>query len=481
MVEQAGMRRVRFAVAASFELPTLGEPLPPARLRDTYFDSPDHRLLRGGLALRYRLDGEQGVWQLELAGGEPLELIGANGTPPERFRALLAATLRGAELAPLVTLVIERSGYRVGRAGAGAAEVHRDRVRALGRGAERDGCLDEVALLTLPGGDLDGEAADRLERRLTRLGAQPLGQKRRLARLLELELPVAPPRAGGAADPVGRVLAALADALAQLVAHDPGTRLGRDPEELHAMRVAVRRLRTILRVARPLLERRLADELRADLAPLGRLLGEVRDLDVLTAQLGDLRDSLPAAERPGGEALLETLARERDRARSSLLELLSESGYPALLERFEVALASGALAGTPQPLLRLARREHGRLRREVSRLEGDPSAEALHRVRLAGRRARYTAELLAGEGDESVRRYVAAARHLHETLGIHQDTVVAEAQLLEAARASGSAAVGIAAGRLAQIEVERRSRARRELPAAWHALARQGRRAWKQR
>ena len=131
------------------------------RLRDTYFDSPDHRLLRGGyLALRYRLDGEQGVWQLELAGGEPLELIGANGTPPERFRALLAATLRGAELAPLVTLVIERSGYRVGRAGAESRRgVHRDRVRALGRGAERDGCLDEVALLTLPGGDLDGEAA----------------------------------------------------------------------------------------------------------------------------------------------------------------------------------------------------------------------------------------------------------------------------------------------------------------------------------
>jgi len=132
MVEQAGMRRVRFAVAASFELPTLGEPLPPARLRDTYFDSPDHRLLRGGLALRYRLDGEQGVWQLELAGGEPLELIGANGTPPERFRALLAATLRGAELAPLVTLVTERSGYRVG---APAREPPRFTATVSGRSA----------------------------------------------------------------------------------------------------------------------------------------------------------------------------------------------------------------------------------------------------------------------------------------------------------------------------------------------------------
>ena len=69
------------------------------------------------------------------------------------------------------------------------------------------------------------------------------------------------------------------------LAHDPGTRLGTDPEELHQFRVATRRLRAFLRAGRELLDPAWAEPLREELRWLGGALGPVRDLDVLIERL----------------------------------------------------------------------------------------------------------------------------------------------------------------------------------------------------
>src|SRR5262249_62245725 len=99
----------------------------------------------------------------------------------------------------------------------------------------------------------------------------------------------------------------LREQVTALVSHDPGTRLGSDPEDLHQLRVATRRLRAFLRAARPLLTRGPTEDLRAELSWLGSALGPVRDLDVLVehftlelqrlARAGDAPPALPA--RPG--------------------------------------------------------------------------------------------------------------------------------------------------------------------------------------
>ena len=57
------------------------------------------------------------------------------------------------------------------------------------------------------------------------------------------------------------------------VAHDPGVRLGREPESLHQMRVATRQLRTVLRAAMPLLMPEWVNSLRDELRWLGRTPG----------------------------------------------------------------------------------------------------------------------------------------------------------------------------------------------------------------
>ncbi len=72
--------------------------------------------------------------------------------------------------------------------------------------------------------------------------------------------------------------------LRAVLANDPGTRLGRDPESLHDMRVAVRRSRALLRAGQPLYANDMSG-LTEELRWVGEKLGAVRDLDVLLERL----------------------------------------------------------------------------------------------------------------------------------------------------------------------------------------------------
>jgi CHAD domain-containing protein len=78
---------------------------------------------------------------------------------------------------------------------------------------------------------------------------------------------------------------AVASSVIQLLRHDPGVRLGEDPEDVHWFRVATRKLRSELRTFRPLLGDAQMSSLRAELRWLGGKVGPVRDADVLAERL----------------------------------------------------------------------------------------------------------------------------------------------------------------------------------------------------
>ena len=100
--------------------------------------------------------------------------------------------------------------------------------------------------------------------------------------------------------------ARLREQASAVLAHDPGTRLGTDAEELHQMRVATRRLRAFLRAGRDLLDPAWSEPLREELRWLGSALGPVRDLDVLLEHLSGEVESL-GEDAPAGRKLLTTL------------------------------------------------------------------------------------------------------------------------------------------------------------------------------
>ena len=192
-----------------------------------------------------------------------------------------------------------------------------------------------------------------------------------------------------------------------LAAHEPATRRGKDPEELHQMRVAVRRLRAILRAVRPALAPGLAS-IDRELRWLGTGLGQARDLDVLRAYLdGELR-SLSNSEGSTARRLLRRLDAERSRATAAVRSTLASARYARLRRRLDEVLQRRTLTNGELSVARIARRQFKKLRKTVHRLPGAPSDEQIHDVRVRVKRARYAAELARAKVGRQRRRRQAA-------------------------------------------------------------------------
>jgi CHAD domain-containing protein len=447
-------RELKLTAGEAFRLPELGgEAIEPRLFVSTYHDTSDHRLARRGITLRHRVENGVGLWQLKLpAGAARLELEepGAPGEPPDQLVGLLAGHLRGAPLLPIARLRTRREGVR-----ADGAEIVHDTVAVLDH-QRVTRSFEELEVELLEG---DEKTLRRLERELRRAGADDGESRPKVFQALDLDFQAEPVEAGDDGSAAGVLRTRLREQAEELLAHDPGTRLGTDPEELHQMRVATRRLRAFLRAGRDLLDPETAEPLRAELKWLGGSLGPVRDLDVLIEHLqGELQPLGP--DLPEGRKLVRTLERRRRSARRRLLSALESPRYFALLDSLERPFAT--VADEPS-LAEIKAKEHRKLRAAVKDLGPDPSDEELHATRIRAKRARYAAEL---EGDKA---YVREAKKLQDVLGEHQDAVVATAALRDLARRMPDAAV--AAGRLIEGEALRARRRREEWKPLWKRLA----------
>jgi len=192
-------------------------------------------------------------------------------------------------------------------------------------------------------------------------GLQPARLSKFEAGLLALgeELPGAPdlgPTDISATSTMGDLaFAVLRRQLAVLRAKEPGTRLGEDPEELHDMRVATRRLRAALSLFQSVLPVR-AQMFREELGWLARLLGAVRDLDVQLEGLADMsgRDVDPAigpAHNSSGPfaELAALLEREREAARTDMLNGLDSVRWDRLAKGLTAMAQQGPAASLRSP------------------------------------------------------------------------------------------------------------------------------------
>ncbi|HEY7396908.1 MAG TPA: CHAD domain-containing protein [Gaiellaceae bacterium] len=257
-----------------------------------------------------------------------------------------------------------------------------------------------------------------------------------------------------------------------LVAHDPGSRLGEDPENLHQHRVAGRRTRAFLHTTRASLDPAWRKALTASLRELARATGPVRDLDVVLEHVRGEVGGLAAVDAAGGYALVARLERERAVARTALLAELDGDPYRHLLARLRLppALAPGV---ERVRLERAARKEFRRLAASVASLGKHPDADALHGLRVRLKRARYAAEL-APPGGKARRRFIDDARTLQDLLGTFQDAVVAEQRLRSVTVVDAPTAAAFVAGRIAERQHARRASVLKQLPRAWKHLRRSG-------
>ncbi|MBB5153426.1 CHAD domain-containing protein [Saccharopolyspora phatthalungensis] len=287
-----------------------------------------------------------------------------------------------------------------------------------------------------------------------------------------------PVTAGRQAPIAEHIRSGLDTRLRALIAHDPGTRLGEDPEELHQMRVSVRRMRAMLRSGRPFLDRNWSEPLRAELGWLGRELGPVRDLDVLLERLRTEIADFPVDERAAAARLISGLETEHGQARTEMLAALDSDRYLALVRSIAKALRTELPApesdvDSSRELRRLVRRQFRKLRKSVAELPDEPTDEQLHMLRILGKRVRYTAELAQPIFGKPMRRLIKAAQRFQDVLGEHQDACVAEERvrgLLSDLGEDVDIAVGFVAGRLVEREEARKAARRAQWRPTWDAF-----------
>ncbi|MEO3806739.1 CYTH and CHAD domain-containing protein [Nonomuraea sp. B1E8] len=474
----------KFDVTAEYEIPDLSglaEVVGPKtyQLVALYYDTPDLRLASRGVTLRRRRGGADAGWHLKLpkAKGARQEitrpLTRSTKIVPAELAELVRAFTRGAELQPVAQLDTRRSVTVLFDGDARLVEVADDRVKGTVFGVEPMVVRwREVEAELLEGGDKALLA--KVGKRLRKAGATPSASSSKLAKLLEpAPLPKAPTEPGTAGE---IVVAYLAGQVSALLSQDPRVRWAED-DAVHQMRVAARRMRSALKAFKTVVTGtdRLQDELRW----LGAVLGEARDLEVIRARFGKALDGLapelvtgPIRTRLGAD-----LHEREQEAYERIKDALSGERYYTLLDSLDALVSApklGKAAAKPaqERLSTIAAANWDRVTKAYDTAQAieDPERReiAMHDVRKAAKRARYTAEALRPTLGRTMAKLAQLAEGIQEILGTHQDGVVAQETLQkEAGKARQAGEDTFTYGLLVGLERGTAERAHAEFPKVW--------------
>jgi len=241
-----------------------------------------------------------------------------------------------------------------------------------------------------------------------------------------------------------------------------------DDEALHDFRVALRRLRSLLRAFQPYVQHEVTPKLRRRLRDLARATNGARDAEVQTQWVESRQKDLKPTERIGSRWFLEQLADNRDRGYDASLAAV-ERAFPRLDQRVRKSLDAaaqdpqggrGKLATFAAALEELARDQAATLRRQLGAIDAPENEPAVHAARIGAKRLRYLLELIAEESAPAAR----AVEQLRDVQGLLGDLHDAQVVSVEFAVACEQAAAEHAR-RLSELDdqAQRDDRARRRL------------------
>ena len=265
-------------------------------------------------------------------------------------------------------------------------------------------------------------------------------------------------------------------ALHRFVTNDPYARLG-EVEGIHQLRVAARRLRSVLRTFAPLIpaERSLpiVDELRA----VGQALGAVRDLDVMLEEI--------RLQSTGAEDVLApvtaTLSARREAARIEAMKKLTSPEYIGLIHNIEKLAGEtdwpeGEVSGPIKEVMpELVQKTWRKMRNAARALTPESPEEEFHRARILAKRARYAAETVAPftkkKQSDDLRAFAVLAEKVQNVLGEHQDAAVARDTLVALAEQfPENANLQFWLGRIVEREEQRAHERRKQYFDVWNRL-----------
>lgn len=464
---------------------------------DCYLDTPDYSLLRGGYALRmrqasdgYRVTikslnfGQKSTLHKRLEIEEPL---GAATDPadweswPQAVRAVLSNKLLAAQKVQPICVIHQTRHKRMVtftttdvQAGEPFAELSVDEIQILRTERMPQNAIWAMAWQELPSLSAwcelevellpgqDESALEALSVNLSkRRGLRPVQASKfeRALILTHASLRVA----GQEIDQLVPELT-MGDAcrliwrkqLAQLLLNEAGVRYSEDIEYVHAMRVAVRRMRTALRFFGRFFRPKAIRPFGRALRTTGRLLGAVRDRDVALARLAKHVRKVEKRRLDDFESFAQTWRAEREQIFGELLAWLDSDDYHRFVTQFArfCARAGKGLRRTDRKgeggqlphqvrhvLPAVIVKRYSRVRAFEALFESgkSPPLQTLHQLRIQCKFLRYTLEfvqpLLGTSGD----RLITALKQLQDQLGTLHDAAVSQSLLEEGTSAEGEA------------------------------------------
>lgn len=465
------------------------------RLYSIYFDTPALDLWRQGIALRVRREGRR--WMQTVKGGgsargglhqraeAEAEVAGPapdlSSIHDREFAEAFASPQLRAQLTPVFTTDITRSSRVLELDSEARVEASVD--QGVIRSGNRSEAVSEIELELK-----SGEPHQLYELALKLADDVPLsiGDRSKAERGYALargkpEMPVKARPAVLDRDMtvISAFKAVMWANLAHLQANEAGMVGARDPEYLHQMRVALRRLRLALAVFAPLFPEPVVSPARTELKWLANSLGPARDWDVLVTEMLPpiLAEFGPHAGLKEFSARCEKLRRTANtrarravhsaRYRHLVLWLAAWLAQEGWLARMEPSARTALEAPVTDFAAATLESRYGQVRKK-GRKVGSLSTIKLHRLRIAIKKFRYAADFFAGLYDaKDTRAALKRLSRLQDILGAMNDAATVAKRVAHGfARVPGQRGLE-ARGILLGWSRGRATTLKRELKSAW--------------
>lgn len=227
----------------------------------------------------------------------------------------------------------------------------------------------------------------------------------------------------------------------RMLAQEAGVRIGEDPEFVHDMRVATRRMRSAFRVFEDYYKSKPVRPFIAQLRELARALGAVRDLDVLIGDFSRYQAQLDQPEAQ--EALAHVVAKlenKRQKARRKLIAYFDSKSYRGFAKAYGAFLTSPGKSAknvdgqpaTPyqvRHILPVMIHDHLATVRAYDTVLADADVHTLHALRIEFKRLRYAIEFFHPVLGNTIEKFVIEMKKIQDYLGRLNDVVVAQSRL----------------------------------------------------
>jgi len=213
-----------------------------------------------------------------------------------------------------------------------------------------------------------------------------------------------------------------------------------DPERLHQLRVAMRKLRALLSQMKPLFSSDWRYEHKEKLACLMRQTGEQRDIDVYLEAIPNYKQMLPKDLQDGLDTLEDYLTQKSKESKDELINFLQSDAFNKELETlFDFCCSEKSIGFSrkcSEPIIievkYALRKRYKRVLNKGNSLNRDSLAHEYHLLRIDVKKLRYMIEFFSSLFDkDSYDKMLKQLKTIQSILGEQQDLKVQSKHLKE--------------------------------------------------